>query len=180
MVLLLVQCDVMVKISSQCANSSRSSAKATPHTHIKTEPCAIEVALTNVEPDKHLLYSCNGAKDISSELQQIKQEPETDFMQTGNRNVQPQCIDSRVAPKTEPDCVPVNLSFGLKTESEVHDVVNSEGYFPLKEEEEEEDVAKVKLETAEEESDLRQGEEAGNFSTTSHWLQGQNIALVKV
>lgn len=161
-----MQCDVMVKISSQCANSAHTGAKAPPH--IKTEPCAGEEASNNLEPDKHLLYSCHGAKDISSELQQIKQEPETDFMQTGNRNAQPQCPDSRVSPKTEPECVPISLSFGLKTESEIHDVVTSEGYFPLKEEEEEEDVAKVKLETEEEESDLRQDEEAGNFNKAFH------------
>ncbi|KAB5533028.1 hypothetical protein PHYPO_G00126920 [Pangasianodon hypophthalmus] len=162
----------MVKISSQCASSSCTTAKAAPDTHIKTEPCLIQGALNNLEPntDKQLLYSCHGAKDFvsdntSSELLHIKQEPglsETDCMQTENRNGQPQSTDSTVSVKTEPDCVPVNLSFGLKTESEIHDVVNGEVYFPLKEEEE--DVTKIKLETAEEESDLRQDEEAGRES----------------
>lgn len=154
--MLLVQSDVMVKISS-CRN-------ATPVTHIKTEPCPVEVTGNNVDPDKQHLYSCNGAKDLvsdnsSSELDQIKQEPghsETDFMHPGSRNVQPQSTDSRVSTKTEPECAPVHLSFGVKTEPDIHDVVN----FPLKEEEEED--VDIKLETAEEESGLRQDGEAGN------------------
>lgn len=161
-----MQSDVMVKISSQCANSN--TAKPTADTqHIKTEPCPVEEAFNTVEPDTH-----HGAEafvpDLTSspELHQIKQEPghsDPAFNQTGDRNVQPQSTDSRVSTKTEPDCVPVNLSFGLKTESEIHDVVNGEAFFPIKEEEE--DVTKVKLETAEEESDLRQDEEAGNVNT---------------
>lgn len=160
----------MVKISSASSSSNRA-----PGTHIKTEPCPFGEPLNDVEPDKHLLYSCDGAEDfvsdnISSELQQIKQEhSETDLMRTGSRNVQPESIDFRVSTKTEPECVSVNLSVGLKTESEIHDVESGEAHFPLKEEEEEEDVTKIKLETAEEDSDPRQDEEAGNLNTTFHW-----------
>lgn len=156
-----MQSDVMVKISSQ--SSSSNTAKPTADSHIKTEPCPAQEPLSTVDPDKHL-----GAPDFgpdltsSPELVQIKQEPdhcEADFMQTGSRNVQLQSTDPSVSTKTEPDCVPVNVSFSLKAETEVHDVVNGEVYFPVKEEEE--DVTKVKLEAAEEESDLGQDEEAG-------------------
>lgn len=136
----------MAKISS-----SRKTAKATPGTHIKTEPCPVDVS-----------------DSTSSELHQIKQEPrdpETCFMPTGTGNAQPH---STLSTKTEPDCVPVNgKSSGVKAEPEIHDVVNSEVHFPLKkEEEEEEDVKRVKPEMAEEQSDLRQDEEAGNLYTT--------------
>lgn len=138
----------MVKSRSQCASSSRKTAKATPDTHIKSEPCPVDVS--DYTP---------------SELHQIKQEPsdsETCFMPTGTGNAQPQSTDSTVSTKTEPDCLPVNGSSGVKAEPEIHDVVSSEVHFPLKEEEEEEDVKRVKPETAEEQSDLRQDEEAGN------------------
>ncbi|KAF4075938.1 hypothetical protein AMELA_G00224680 [Ameiurus melas] len=153
----------MVKISS-----ASSSSNTAPGTHIKTEPCPSEEPLNDEEPDKHLLHSRDGAEvpdHISSEPQQIKQEHfETDFIRTRSRNVQPQAVDSRVSTKTEPECVSVNLSIGLKTESEIHDVGSGEAHFPLKEEEEEEDVTKIKLEAAEEESDPRQHEEAGRES----------------
>lgn len=174
-----MQCDVMVKMSSQCPSSSGWTAKATADIHIKTEPCPIEDSFNNVDPDKH--HADFVSDHTSSELHQIKQEPghsETDFMQTGNRKAPPQSIDSRVSTKTEPDCLPVNVSFGLKTESEIHDDVNGEVYLPVKEEEE--DVTKVKLETAEEESDLTQDEEAGNVKTTLNRPQGQNTDLVQI
>lgn len=154
----------MVKISSRCSSSSNNTSKVTAVTHIKTEPCAIEVTLNNVDTHQQLVYSCDGAPNlvsdnISAEHHQVKQEPshsETDFMQPGNGNVQPQSIDSRVSTetKTEPECAQGHSSCGVKTEPEIHDVVN----FPLKEEK---DDVEIKLETGEEERD----EGAGNSNT---------------
>lgn len=150
-----MQSDVMVKIRSQ--SSSSNTAKPTADLHIKTESCPVQEPLTTLDPDNQ-----HGAQDFvpdlasSPELRQIKQEPDhsdADFMQTGSRNVQPQSTDTRVSTKTEPYCVPVSVSFSLKTESDV----DGEVYFPVKEEDE--DVTEVKLEAAEEESDLRQDEE---------------------
>lgn len=156
-----MQSDVMVKMSSQCAGSSSSTTKPTADTHVKTEPCPVDLAVHH------------GATHFVSELQHIKQEPglsETDYTHTGKRNVQPVSTDSRGPTKTEPDSVPVNLSFGLKAESETHDVLNGEVCSPFKEEED--DVTRVKLETAEEErsSDLRQDEEEGKVNTTTKLL----------